>query len=760
MLRETQVALLEVTETHGATTFVSYDMIPEALRERLVAAAEHKGWNEERLRAEWNGTNIAHPDHLEKADFVHGGVLDDMIHIAIEDYHKERDEAILLSENIVGAYNAMASAHLDELTDKYNKIDQYLENARNTKVRAGIYDTKELLQRNNNLLVFERMCSSIKTFAERFAEYTGENAEYRSDWDNLASELILSVGYGTKETDPKKVHRMIQSRIDYCDMICAALRAMLSMNHELLGYTEAEALVLMRGLESNDDQVRALSVKNIKDALKDNEKSFKTSYGYDFSKLGAGKFYVTKGKTGFEHTETIDRIIQHCIEYDTVVSCHGSYKYKDANTTNREMRRIKHKTEIDLLDSKRKVKDYFDAFEHGAYELNSALEYLHISNNDMIDGLESAIKRVESKGEPSDSDKKILDMQKKALRNYQNQNKSLDKFFEKELDPIDNPYCSWQIIKYVVDFDKHYPDNDLTDSDKKNAHKLWTDYQKYKDEIANQPKITNSGARAGNELIRRANRDMVWTCQPISTEHGTFTDVNELLQSLIDHGSKNIYLSMCNPGHMNLDPKFKKIKGVKVHYARNSLIVEDAMDVDLYASAESYLNEAAEMLGEAWYFAQSTDDEFDVPVLDEGSLLEAITVATLWGHVKTAVKKAIDFLRKLFARFIEIVRNMIKSIKEWFERHKNVSSDKTRDSVELNQIIIEDANTTKSAVNTLTEIERQSSRACESIAKKLAEIEKQQLSAMEELEKFIESQEKTTNESVSAEMESLMGLIM
>lgn len=758
MLKETQLALLEVTETHGATTFVSYDMIPEALRERLVAAAEHKGWNEERLRAEWNGTNLAHPEALDKFDFAHEGILDDMIHIAIEDYHKERDEAILLSENIVGAYNAMASAHLDELLEKFSDIDDYLENARNTKVNTGVRDTKELLHRNNNLLVFDRVCSSIDTFTHRFYEYTDEEVEGRKDWNDLANELILSVGYNTKETDPKKIHRLIQSRIDYCDMICSALRAMLVMNRELLGYSEAESLVLMRGLESGDDQIRALSVKNIKDALKDHENEFKTSYGFDFTKLGAGKFYVTKEKTGFENVETIDRIIQHCIEYDTVVSCHGSYKYENSATTNKDIRRIKHKTKLDVLDSKHKVHDYFESFVQGATQLNHAIEDLRKSNDEMIGWLEPAIEKLEARDELSAQDKETLSKQKKALSSYKTQNKSLDKFLEKGLDPIDNPYLARRIIKYVAGFDDHYPNNDLLDSDKKLAHKLLADYEKYQDEISNQARITNRGARAGNELIRRAKQKMVWTCQPISTEHGTFTDVNELVQSLIDHGSKKIYLSMCNPGHMNLDPKFKKIKGVEVHYAKNSLIVEGAEEVNLFASVEEYLNEAAELLGDSWFFIDETSD-INIPVFDAGSLLEAITLSTLWGHVKVAAKKAIDFLKTLFARFVELFKNLIQRIKDWFKEHKGNTA-KTKDSVELTQIMVENANSAKTSVNNLAEIERQSVKACESITKKLVDFEKKQLAAMNELEKFVESQEKVTNETANNQMEALMGLII
>lgn len=62
--------------------------------------------------------------------------------------------------------------------------------------------------------------------------------------------------------------------------------------------------------------------------------------------------------------------------------------------------------------------------------------------------------------------------------------------------------------------------------------------------------------------------------QPLTTEYGTFRDVNECIRACIANGNKRIQVMACNPGHYQIADDIKKMTDVRVSYQRYCVLTE------------------------------------------------------------------------------------------------------------------------------------------------------------------------------------------
>ena len=223
----------------------------------------------------------------------------------LESYDKQMDEAVLQSENIVAAYNAMNEARFDEAIKKVQEIDKIESEEDAKSAYTGLCRT---------------IANGLKTMA---AIYDGIREVDNINESELKKSLMSGLFY--ESDDPNKIRKMLQLRINYNNNMINLFKAMLQSNYRMLGFSKDEALLLSQQIVSDNQEERQKSIKTIKEALLANKKKFDRGNGIiDMRDIGAGVIFGTEKETGLDEFVSIDRMLQLSMKYDAIVFGHGS----------------------------------------------------------------------------------------------------------------------------------------------------------------------------------------------------------------------------------------------------------------------------------------------------------------------------------------------------------------------------------------------------------------------------------------------------
>ena len=232
----------------------------------------------------------------------------------LENYDKTLDEAVLASDNLVKAYNAMIEGKFDEAV-------------------------KTVTKKIENESMFDKtMVSAVEVAAGTYQQMI-ELAEFSDAEKRELKDAVIKGSFYTSD-DPNKIRHVIKLRINYNNAIIKIFQNMLKANYTILGISKDEALLLSQRLGSSNEEERKTSITTMKKLISDNKSKFDRGDGIiDMREIGGGVIYGTALETGLDKFTSLDRMLQTAVRYDAIIFGHGSSSVKEAQELEAEIQK-------------------------------------------------------------------------------------------------------------------------------------------------------------------------------------------------------------------------------------------------------------------------------------------------------------------------------------------------------------------------------------------------------------------------------------
>lgn len=755
--KDSIVPIDEANIVIGKDISIRFENLPKKIQYGYFQICREKyGWDEKRARGEYDrkviSSALANPASGVDGFSVLGNerVLSAIQH-SIEQYDSGRDQAILASENIVEAYNAVNRMDVEKAIGLIQSIptneNEQMEYIKENKL-AVILNSLKALQTQFAILVSiieDRKVDDI--IVNRYVEELGITQ------DTIVNIITNSVY--TPTNNPDEVRAVLNARASYNRTITSILQTALEMNYQFLGLSKDEAQIMINQIgKSDNDRNKVISI--IRERLRDPEviQKAKRSYGFDLSEFNGGKIIYAPEAIDLQKFGNLEYMFQSAMEYDMVVISHGNISAKEITDNQQRIKEQAQKTIKNKLDTIGDIKRQIDSEYNRAGSnmspeeqrimgsiVNKIKEYEHLTNQigNRVMEYESYLYTLHALG----GDSALQSSDYLALKSQHDEDVgNIESYNQKILSILDE-------IRYV---DSKYTE---TAERVKALHR-------YRMELEKQVvKINSYVNRSGGDTIKlfrhkRYRKHLRWVCMPVTTPGGvTCTDVNALLRQLIKEGYKKIKLFSCNPGHYELDRDIKNTPGVTINMGTNVVILESA---DEYAKIDSILESAEHQL--ITFCDQNQIDYNDTSYLNEcttfiisnaSEVINEGLIANAWESIKTFIKKFIGFIVSLFRKMINFIRTIINKIKSFFSNarsdFKNIS-----DPVEVHYMMIENAQFVNKQNKSWDMIEREVLLSCNRISNKIKELEQANLRNAKMLEQYADKQAKSINEATLSPM--------
>ena len=814
------IVLLEAEMENGREVdMFKYEALPSRVRQILEKYSEEHGGSASDMKKGYeNGFAKQYTREkmagIDKFTMMSKDVIDAQIKHALELYDKEQDERILQSENIVEVYNQMIHAHFKKAYEVVGKLTREMSH-------RGVLSTAEEEQsakyteeaKSSGTVPLVGMISTLVDFVENYNEsFAGDEEAPKGAKINDAEveKMLIECAY-TPSDNPKEIRQIVQARINYNNAMIQIFQRMLNQNYKVLGITADEASMLSMKLQSSDPGTRKQSIKEVKEIVEKNKAKFQLSkprVGYDLRSIGGGCMFVTEEETGLDFVYELDHIIQMLMTHDCIVLGHGGTSNDKIVAWERTIGPYFEQIDERLEELSNKMQEYNDKeYQLPKKRIRKELKDKYNIDDDKLDKIlnrlddeEEALDRQLSllrinADEIRDQLSKVYDSFKDKYDKYKDGTISSDEFdeYSKQYDEVVKPLKA-KLDKIEPEIDKLY--ESLKDIRVKNQNISNEYYEKYfgRDIEEKSPAAEYLRKRAHecnvlysdlidskNALVKKYNKvveeetkkgNTKWVIQPVSTlKGGPFTDVNELVRQLIKEGFKDIVLMSCNPGHHQLAKDIQNAKGVKITFAKNTLMAENVNTLnpedDYYEldksiiECENSLKAICEYAGFSYY-----DDNYlneCVSTLND-SYLEAINEGVLknaWTKLVEFIKKAFGFIVGLFKKIIEFVKKIIQKIKDFFGKifgSKQYSSE-LNEPVKTSTIMLE-ASVRKYSAKSWGDIQKVVISSCEKIQRAINDQQNKQTKNLQELQRYAEGQAKSVNESSNPQLDSLLSLIL
>ena len=741
----------------GKDISIRFENLPKKIQYGYFQICREKyGWDEKRARGEYDrkviSSALANPASGVDGFSVLGNerVLSAIQH-SIEQYDSNRDQAILASENIVEAYNAVNRMDVEKAIGLIQSIptdeNEQMEYIKENKL-AVILNSLKALQTQFAILVSiieDRKVDDI--IVNRYVEELGITQ------DTIVNIITNSVY--TPTNNPDEVRAVLNARASYNRTITSILQTALEMNYQFLGLSKDEAQIMINQIgKSDNDRNKVMSI--IRERLRDPEviQKAKRSYGFDLSEFNGGKIIYAPEAIDLQKFGNLEYMFQSAMEYDMVVISHGNISAKEITDNQQRIKEHAQRTIKNKLDAIGDIKRQIDSEYNRAGSnmspeeqrimgsiVNEIKEYEHLTNRigNRVMEYESYLYTLHALG----GDSALQSSDYLALKSQHDEDVgNIESYNQKILSILDE-------IRYV---DSKYTE---TAERVKALHR-------YRMELEKQVvKINSYVNRSGGDTIKlfrhkRYRKHLRWVCMPVTTPGGvTCTDVNTLLRQLIKEGYKKIKLFSCNPGHYELNRDIKNTPGVTINMGTNVVILESA---DEYAKIDSILESAEHQL--ITFCDQNQIDYNDTSYLNEcttfiisnaSEVINEGLITNAWESIKTFIKKFIGFIVSLFRKMINFIRTIINKIKSFFSNarsdFKNIS-----DPVEVHYMMIENAQFVNKQNKSWDMIEREVLLSCNRISNKIKELEQSNLRNAKMLEQYAGQQAKSISEATLSPM--------
>lgn len=753
----TGVTVNEANIVIGKDISIRFENLPKKIQYGYFQICREKyGWDEKRARGEYDrkviSSALADPASGVDGFSVLGNerVLSAIQH-SIEQYDSNRDQAILASENIVEAYNAVNRMDVEKAIGLIQSIptdeNEQMEYIKENKL-AVILNSLKALQTQFAILVSIIEDRKVDdAVVNRYVEELGITQ------DTIVNIITNSIY--TPTNNPDEVRAVLNARASYNRTITSILQTALEMNYQFLGLSKDEAQIMINQIgKSDNDRNKVMSI--IRERLRDPEVIQKTkrSYGFDLSEFNGGKIIYAPEAIDLQKFGNLEYMFQSAMEYDMVVISHGNISAKEITDNQQRIKEQAQKTIKDKLDAIGNIKRQIDSEYNRAGSnmspeeqrimgsiVNEIKEYEHLTNRigNRVMEYESYLYTLHALG----GDSALQSSDYLALKSQHDEDaENIESYNQKILDILDE-------IRYV--------DSKYTET----AERIKV-LHRYRMELEKQVvKINSYVNRSGGDTIKlfrhkRYRKHLRWVCMPVTTPGGvTCTDVNTLLRQLIKEGYKKIKLFSCNPGHYELDRDIKNTPGVTINMGTNVVILESA---DEYAKIDSILESAEHQL--ITFCDQNQIDYNDTSYLNEcttfiisnaSEVINEGLIANAWESIKTFIKKFIGFIVSLFRKMISFIRTMINKIKSFFSNarsdFKNIS-----DPIQVHYMMIENAQFVNKQNKSWDMIEREVLLSCNRISNKIKELEQSNLRNAKMLEQYADQQAKSIDEATLSPM--------
>lgn len=722
-----------------------------------------------------------------RLSFQSGSISNSMAKTNPELFNTAKMVQMLSCENLVDTYNLFVSENLSKLQAEYAKIMEEAQRVAKIEGDGSFFRAPRAImeaQKNVNVIVD----SFFKDYAYLLEEVNNGNLTEKEVEDALVKT------YFPEYASEKECRAIINARINRNRLLANTLRNMIQINYNALGLSEDEAKSLMKELSSDETNAEALG--KIKDLLKNPEllEKFKISdNNYDFRKIGGG-FLFLSGDEDIKFSEAPSKNLEVIMQYDAVVTAHGgeeeatnhagdaieSYK-KLKNSYNDDIAVVKRiakiaKSEDDYVETQidkfmRKQPAYQDLSseekESISKEVKNQLSTIYDKMDDELDKAEDRNSKfkVYSKYRPE-----IDRLQKLAVRSL----------FKADIDRITakakEDYKEIANAKSLID---KMPNN-FDDAKKMSA----SDFEGVKSpyQLAKSLGVEYGDASYDSFDCIRYLRDYLtskskikegekstksrWTIQPVDTlTKRNITDVNELLYTLRDEGFKNVILTACNPGSINLPDDLKKDPNFKVTHGTFSVYKESyepTDDIDKqFTIIESRLDRMAYECGIVLNEATTLFDLYN----EYTELCNANSTIYLHEGVgdflKSLAHKAIEIVITIWKTIVKVARNIWKAIKEFFvgKPTEKKTENKLDKPIEISVIEANNNHATlvKKKVNSLDEAKNIIAGATRKISQAIDRISNEETTNMKRLETKASSVKPISNkENSTAKDESFL----
>jgi len=173
------------------------------------------------------------------------------------------------------------------------------------------------------------------------------------------------------------------------------------------------------------------------------------------------------------------------------------------------------------------------------------------------------------------------------------------------------------------------------------------------------------------------NFETYWYIQPTSFNGTEYTRLNELLKALIRSGHKKIKVNSCNPGHKDLDPEILNKTGVRIHFAKNSVVRE---------SSDFSIDPVMANLEEAENSLINLAEDYDIDYWDNKLLKESyleiedssyvLNESKLWDTIKELARKFVKAIIFIWKKIVEFFKFIWQKIKEFIMKRINAYKDR------------------------------------------------------------------------------------
>ena len=761
-LVSSELGILNEKVSHGNTFDFSWSALPKSLKDVIIADAKKHDISEDDIIEYMNSTDTKTEGgadvSLNRLATAEKNQFDAIVARNLEEYDKSLDEAVLLSENVVYAYNELIAGHWKKCVEA---MEHYEDHKKEAMDKGRLFSKAISLQ---SLAMPIQMISTLQQLIVTLTE------EYSDKADAEITKLVIDTLYKPSD-DPKEIRDIVKARIQFANAQTALLKNLLEVNYRALGITKTDALMYSQQISSDNKSERKQSIRAVKELVANKLEDCKISGGYDGRKLGLGVILFADGDdNGFKqnYKENLDTVVQYLINYDCVIVGHGD------SSESEEIEKLKEKrdAEVNKLSQERYQKEY----ERRDKIISQIKERAKADGNSEIGKLMVRIEQLKShRNKYRELQRRVYDIPDNLdIEEFDKRLKEADelaKECEEKLNILDS------VISDAIDQLMELEFNNTTDDKYIRAINKVRDrlYVRLEEPVKETEEIKKL-QKSINEL-REKDSTKRWTIQEITTPSGAkFTDVNDLLHHLISkEHMKKFMLLACNPGHHELAKDIRDSKEIEVRHAKNSIIAENVTTtyIDQYDEILNTLDETSynlEVFCENYGIDYNNNTYLNecISWVETGIEVESLNEASakeIWIKVKEFIKKCIGFIVGIIKKFIAMIKTVINKIKEFFHKIFGTKTiePKFRKNIKTFVILTENATVKKLNISSWKEFESHMLNACQGISRRINKLEQDQTRSLSEVDRFAEQKERTIHESIhgitDSELNDLIALL-
>lgn len=459
-----------------------------------------------------------------KKDFTSGNLFESLATTNPELFDMYKLRQLEHSDNLMEAFNAYFDAIQDKDMERYEQFATDLQRIQDQLDQNPDGFSNFFTDWNDGYNILFNRFNIVQYFTIQ------EDIEVLSKESGLTRQEILGIidrNYCPESLSEDGIRKLIKVRIANNKILIDGLLKMLMNNYTLLDLSLAEAMAMSNKL--SDDRTSHEVLGDIKRIFKNPSilQKFKAGTNYDFRPIGGA--YIVMGAGMDLEGDAPDKYLINIFKYDAIVISHGYY-FKGER--------------IDTL-------------------MNGIP-----SNKDLVNRLIRVIGMIVDDDKDTESFMRIIpDSHKKMIISYHNR---------------------------ILGF----KDRDVTDTDRQ---KIMKDTRKLFDSLIDlcgnddlipwyfrdivlsvismlDCQLEEEYVRYNKNSVEIDGRSSEWVCNPVSTAtKRNLTHVIDIVRALKAEAFKNVYLSICNIGHVKLPADIRSSLDFKVTMGLNEIMKEDAV---------------------------------------------------------------------------------------------------------------------------------------------------------------------------------------